>query len=138
MANVTLQLDAIKRGYINFKNAQYELLKCYPDMVSEELVTYEEKVLSFLSAGPEEQPTDDNELDKDENSMRNILKEMSTTEPKTRFYITLDSNKIEKPGEEESKSQEGGNLESFDSSVLPLNMNDIVLSSEIFESKRYL
>lgn len=138
MANVTLQLDAIKRGYINFKNAQNELLKCYPDMVSEELVAYEEKVLSFLSAGPEEKPAEENELDKDENSMRNILKEMSTTEPKTRFYITLDSNKIEKPGEEETKSQESGNLESFDSSVLPLNMNDIVLSSEIFESKRYL
>jgi hypothetical protein len=45
LSNVQLQLDAIKRGYITFRDSQLELVKQYPEMIKEELKKYRQSIL---------------------------------------------------------------------------------------------
>ena len=49
MGNVNLQLEAIRRGYVTFKDSQIELVKQYPGMVREELRKYEDTLYKFFS-----------------------------------------------------------------------------------------
>lgn len=49
MGNVNLQLEAIKRGYVTFKDSQCELVKQYPSMVRDELRKYEDTLYKFFS-----------------------------------------------------------------------------------------
>lgn len=49
LSNVTMQLDSIKRGYQTFSEAQTELVKQYPGMVTAELNKYENLILTFFS-----------------------------------------------------------------------------------------
>lgn len=51
LSNVSLQLDAIKRGYHSFRDAQLELIAKYPEMVDEELSRYRESVRSYFFRG---------------------------------------------------------------------------------------
>lgn len=53
LGNVALQLDAIKRGYQTFQDAQLEIVKKYPEMVSQELAQYENSVRRFFMTDPE-------------------------------------------------------------------------------------
>lgn len=48
LSNVALQLDAIKRGYQTFRDAQLEIVKLYPDMVADELDRYANAVQKFF------------------------------------------------------------------------------------------
>ena len=49
LSNVTMQLDSIKRGYQTFGEAQTELVKQYPGMVTAELNKYESLILTYFS-----------------------------------------------------------------------------------------
>jgi hypothetical protein len=49
MGNVNLQLEAIRRGYVTFREAQCELVKEYPSMVRDELRKYEDTLYKFFS-----------------------------------------------------------------------------------------
>lgn len=48
LGNVSLQLDAIQRGYHTFRDAQLEIVKKYPDMIGEELTRYDTSVRRFF------------------------------------------------------------------------------------------
>lgn len=104
MTNVGLQLDAIKRGYMAFKDAQIELVKQYPEMVKEELKKYEESVYKFFSIIPPSKSMNMEQNKKDEpvDSLRHILKEVLNTDKGTKFYVTLRSDASE--GNEENGS----------------------------------
>lgn len=107
MTNVGLQLDAIKRGYMAFKDAQIELVKQYPEMVKEELRKYEDSVYKFFSIVPPSKSVNMEQgqlVKKDEpvDSLRNILKEVLSTDKGTKFYVTLRSETAE--GNEENGS----------------------------------
>lgn len=101
LTNVGMQLDAIKRGYLSFKEAQLELIKQYPQMVKEELRKYEHAVYRFFSVLPEAKL---DKLDKDQeessteeissSNFRKILKEVLSTDKGTKFYVTLKSARI--------------------------------------------
>ena len=97
MTNVGLQLDAIKRGYMAFKDAQIELVKQYPEMVKEELKKYEESVYKFFSIIPPSKSMNMEQNKKDEpvDSLRYILKEVLNTDKGTKFYVTLRSDAAE-------------------------------------------
>jgi hypothetical protein len=49
LQNVQMQLDAIKRGYMTFRDSQLELVKQYPEMIKEELKKYRQSVLKFFN-----------------------------------------------------------------------------------------
>lgn len=48
LGNVSLQLDAIQRGYHTFRDAQLEIVKKYPDMIGEELTRYDTSLRRFF------------------------------------------------------------------------------------------
>ena len=108
LSNVSIQLEAIKRGYLVFKDSQLELVKQYPQMVKEELHKYQENVFKFFSIQSdssrimEENEAEDAEVNKIEknqkspdqpavDSMRFILKEVLSTDRGTKFYVTMRS-----------------------------------------------
>jgi hypothetical protein len=119
LSNVTVQLDAIKRCYLVFKDSQLDLVSQYPQMVKDELQKYQESVFKFFSIQPDgskiiseenEPPADpdneDAEIKKIEtnnknfhlgdgkeqpDSMRFILKEILNTDRGTKFYVTMRS-----------------------------------------------
>ncbi len=49
LQNVSMQLDAIRRGYITFKDSQLDLVKQYPEMIKDELKKYRDSVLKFFN-----------------------------------------------------------------------------------------
>ncbi len=97
MANVSLQLDAIKRGYVSFRDTQCDLIKQYPNMIQEELNTYRTALLNFFSILGENEIQNDDELRQklieSADSMRNILKVVLQTENGTTFYVKLTNEK---------------------------------------------
>lgn len=80
LSNVALQLEAIKRGYHSFGDAQIEILKQYPDMVDEELSRYRDAVRRFflldsdnIVANNENIGVENNTNQKSDSSIRQML-----------------------------------------------------------------
>lgn len=87
MANVSLQLDAIKRGYYNFKDAQVEILKEYPNMIKDEIIEYKNALLKFFNLIPNENLTLNQESQ--DLMLREVFKEVLKTESGSKFYVNL-------------------------------------------------
>ena len=97
LANVGIQLEAIKRGYFSFRDAQLELVKQYPQMVEEELLRYQDGIFKFFSIqtelkSPEGSREGQNEDQVD--SMRFILKEVLNSDRGTKFYVKIRSPQL--------------------------------------------
>lgn len=106
LGNVSIQLEAIKRGYLSFKDSQLELVKQYPEMVKDELLKYEEAVLKFFSLLPEGKLQNKSDTEQAD-SFRNILKEVLNTERGTKFYVAMRSSKTSnEPNEDENASND--------------------------------
>lgn len=93
LGNVSLQLDAIKRGYHAFSEAQLELVKKYPDMIRDELSKYQDSVYRFFSvqtSPPGEATTAVAAIaSSDSTSFRSILQEVLNSERGTKFYVKI-------------------------------------------------
>lgn len=101
LSNVALQLDAIKRGYVTFKDSQLELVKQYPEMVNDELEKYKNSVYKFFSITTTS-PTPirhlisstESVVDQGFNSssVDYILKEVLESDRGTKFYVMATNN----------------------------------------------
>jgi hypothetical protein len=153
MANVSLQLEAIRRGYVGFKDAQLELIRQYPHMIKDELKAYEESLYNFLTIVPESklpgneqqqqppQQTSRKGTQETVDSLRYILKEVLSSERGTKFYIKINPNHQPELNEEfEDKSQVGSfyrerQVDSEDMSSQFYLKNSIIPSSVFREIK---
>ena len=137
MANVAMQLDAIRRGYVNFKESQLDLIKQYPNMIRDELHSYEDSILNFFSilsehkmpsgccyelasqslqTSPEhQQPVD---------SLRFMLNEVLSSEKGTKFYVNLNESLNRTDQTKDARSLAENNAEKI------FGYNDVISSNE--------
>lgn len=149
LQNVQLQLDAIKRGYVTFRDSQLELVKQYPEMIKEELKKYRQSVFKFFNidikknsksslnmSNVEEENTSINNLDL-ENSMlsSDANREVLITERGNKYYVKL-GNQHQQIQQQQSmvnlnetmiSTDRANQTDDSNSDVLP--MDDLMLSS---------
>jgi hypothetical protein len=118
MGHVTVQLEGIKSSYEKFSNTQIELVKHYPAMVREELISYEDLIFQYFRLLKKEQiqsmnllekdePHDNNDDDDDDtktelpiDSLRHIISQVVKSDRGTRFYVKLVMEKPKSVDEE--------------------------------------
>jgi hypothetical protein len=158
LSNVSIHLEAIKRGYFTFKESQIELVNQYPQMVNEELLKYQESVFKFFSIQIDPSKIimeeDENaEIKKIEShsthnhnpaidSMRFILKEILNTDRGTKFYVSMrsplenNSKNSERQKNESNQTNDDENDDLFTYDELIPNTKKELLSE--IDSKQYL
>jgi hypothetical protein len=114
MANVSLQLEAIRRGYISFKDSQLDLIRQYPSMIKDELRTYEDSLYNFLTVVPEIKPKTESKTETPRqsnvdtvSSLRYMMKEVLSSDRGTKFYVKINPNNQKEENELEDNSQVG-------------------------------
>ena len=158
LSNVSMQLEAIKRGYETFHDAQIDIVRNYPEMVVDELKKYKNALYKFFSikhvaSSSQSKETNDSsdkseegEMESAESSgpvdivriledMQDSLKEVLTTNTGARYYITQQPLTIEPP---QSSDKGDGDLKTLDESDGDLNTesNDILGYDELIPNTK--
>lgn len=130
LSNVSMQLEAIKRGYETFHDAQIEIVRNYPEMVVDELKKYKNALYKFFSikhvassesaeTGASSNPENGENSESAEpvvdivkilEDMQDSLKEVLTTSTGAKYYITQQPLSTEQ--QQPSEAVDGSDTES--------------------------